>query len=83
MTITIQNESGSTLKVTINFYANIEAFCGGIAISPEFGSAFSDEFEISLTDCYDGDNEEYPLYYSYGLQWYGFYLPLVVKSESP
>ena len=71
------NPAGASLAMTIPWNTNVGPSClGGLEMNPTTGSALFTNFELSIVDCFDGDEEDYPLFYSFGLIWNGFYIPL-------
>mgnify|MGYP000161339295 CR=1 FL=1 len=74
---TLSTPGGSSLAMTISWNTNVGPSClGDLEVSPSTGSALSTDFELSILDCFDGDEEDYPLFYSFGLVRNGFYIPL-------
>ena len=73
---TLSSSTGS-LTITVPWNTNVGPSClGDLEVSPSSGSALSTDFELSITDCFDGDEEDYPLFYSFGLVRNGYYIPL-------
>ncbi|CAG9320600.1 unnamed protein product [Blepharisma stoltei] len=65
-TLTVTSASVSC-KTSVSISSNLGAACldSQPSVSPDFGTALTTSFAISISNCYDRDGEDYPLLYTF------------------
>lgn len=62
----LEGLTGNTLKISIPITTNFGPYCdSSVSISPNTGNALQTKFEISIQNCADRDEEDYPITYRY------------------
>ena len=57
----------SQYNILVSFNPNLSPMCDKIMIYPNNGAAITDVFNVSLFNCFDQDEKDYPLQIIYGL----------------
>ena len=81
--ISLQENSGASISMMVSWNTNFGPSClESLSVSPSQGNALATEFTLRISNCFDEDGQDYPLYYSFGILWKSYYIPLVPPKLS-